>query len=121
LDLADQTLISYPVARNRLDVFKQFLEPAGVEPKAVRTSELTLMMVQLVASGRGVCALPNWVLAEYVAQGLISVRSAGKSGIWPTLYAAVREEQLMSPFVQEFLQLAKAHCLNNLQGVVQIN
>jgi len=119
-DLADQTLISYPVARNRLDVFKQFLEPAGIEPKAVRTSELTLMMVQLVASGRGVCALPNWVLAEYVAQGLISVRSAGKSGIWPTLYAAVREEQLMSPFVQEFLQLAKAHCLNNLQGVIQV-
>ncbi len=120
-DLADQTLISYPVARNRLDVFKQFLEPAGVEPKAVRTSELTLMMVQLVASGRGVCALPNWVLAEYVAQGLISARSAGKAGIWPTLYAALRDEQLMLPFVQEFLQLARSHCLNHLQGVVQIN
>ncbi len=119
-DLADQTLISYPVARNRLDVFKQFLEPSGIEPKAIRTSELTLMMVQLVASGRGVCALPNWVLDEYVAQGLISVRSAGKEGIWPTLYAAVREEQLSKPFVQDFLQLAKAHCLKNLQGVVQV-
>ena len=119
-DLMDQTLISYPVARNRLDVFKQFLEPAGLEPKAVRTSELTLMMVQLVASGRGVCALPNWVLAEYVMQGLISVRPAGKSGVWPTLYAAVREEQLLSPFVQEFLHLAKTHCLKNLQGVIQI-
>lgn len=53
-DLADQTLITYPVERSRLDVFKQFLNPAGVEPLAVRTSELTLMMVQLVANGRGV-------------------------------------------------------------------
>jgi LysR family transcriptional regulator for metE and metH len=26
------------------------------------------MMVQLVASGRGVCALPNWVAAEYLAR-----------------------------------------------------
>lgn len=78
------------------------------------------MMVQLVASGRGVCALPNWVLAEYVAQGLISVRSAGANGIWPTLYAAVREEQLGAPFVQDFLSLAKSHCLKNLRGVVQI-
>lgn len=120
-DLAAQTLITYPVARHRLDIFKQFLEPAGIEPRAVRTSELTLMMVQLVASGRGICALPNWVLAEYVGQGLISVRSAGAEGIWPTLYAAVREEQMQTPFVQEFLQLAKAHCLKHLRGVVQIN
>lgn len=120
-DLVDQTLITYPVARNRLDIFNEFLGPANLEPKAVRTSELTLMMVQLVASGRGVCALPNWVLAEYVLQGLISVRSAGLKGIWPTLYAAVREEQVQAPFVQDFLQLAQAHCLKNLQGVIQVS
>ena len=116
-DLADQTLITYPVERSRLDVFKYFLAPAGVEPTGVRTSELTLMMVQLVASGRGVCALPNWVLAEYADQSLIQVRSAGQGGIWPTLYAAVREEQQSVPFVQDFLALARAHCLKNLRGV----
>lgn len=119
-DLADQTIITYPVERSRLDVFKNFLDPAGVEPKGIRTSELTLMMVQLVVSGRGVCALPNWVLAEYVDQALISVRSAGENGIWPTLYAAVREEQSTTPFVQDFLKLAKAHCLKNLAGVKQV-
>ena len=117
-DLREQTLITYPVARERLDVFKQFLNPAGVEPKAVRTSELTLMMVQLVASGRGLCALPNWVLAEYVEQGLIRVRSAGEEGVWATLYAALREEQLASPYVQDFLGLARSHCLKNLRGVL---
>lgn len=116
-DLADQTIITYPVERNRLDIFKYFLDPAGIVPAGVRTSELTLMMVQLVVSGRGVCALPNWVLAEYVDQALISVRSAGEQGIWPTLYAALREEQLSAPFVQDFLKLAKAHCLKNLAGV----
>ena len=116
-DLANQTLITYPVDRNRLDVFNQFLTPAGIEPLAVRTSELTLMMVQLVASGRGICALPNWVLAEYAEKQLISVRSAGEKGIWPTLYAAVREEQVNTGYVQDFLTLAKAHCLKNLQGV----
>lgn len=92
-DFVSETLISYPVERQRLDVFKQFLTPAAVEPKAVRTSELTLMMVQLVASGRGICALPNWVLAEYAQQSLITLRSAGAQGIWPTLYAAVRVDQ----------------------------
>jgi LysR family transcriptional regulator, regulator for metE and metH len=116
-DLSDQTVITYPVERERLDIFQHFLDPAGAKPAAVRHSELTLMMVQLVASGRGVCALPNWVLAEYVNQALISVRSAGPNGVWPCLYAAVREEQLELPFLQDFLSLVRAHCLTKLPGV----
>lgn len=52
-DLAGETLISYPVCRSKLDVFSRFLTPAGIEPAAVRTSELTALIVQLVASGRG--------------------------------------------------------------------
>ena len=120
-DLIDQTVITYPVERSRLDIFKYFLDPAAINPAGVRTSELTLMMVQLVVSGRGVSALPNWVLAEYVDQALISVKSAGETGIWPTLYAAVREEQLETPFLQDFLKLAKTHCLSKLAGVKQVN
>lgn len=120
-DLIDQTVITYPVERSRLDIFKYFLDPAAINPAGVRTSELTLMMVQLVVSGRGVSALPNWVLAEYVDQALISVKSAGEVGIWPTLYAAVREEQLDTPFLQDFLKLAKTHCLSKLAGVKQVN
>lgn len=116
-DLVDQILITYPVDKNRLDVFNQFLNPAQKEPKSIRTSELTLMMVQLVTTGRGVCALPNWVLAEYVDKGLISVKSAGEKGIWPTLYAALRDTDLDLPYVQDFIVSAKEHSLSQLQGV----
>ncbi|MGD8174539.1 LysR family transcriptional regulator [Marinimicrobium sp. ARAG 43.8] len=120
-DLRDQTLITYPVERGRLDVFKQFLEPAGVEPGAVRTAELTLMMVQLVANERGVAALPNWVLAEYASQSLITVRPAGAQGIWPILYAAIRESQVDAPYMQDFLKLAREHCLKHLSGVRRVS
>ncbi|MDO8907916.1 MAG: LysR family transcriptional regulator [Pseudohongiella sp.] len=119
-DLTDETLITYPVARERLDVFNCFLHPAGISPAAVRHTELTLMMVQLVASGLGVCALPNWVLADYLEQGLISARSAGDHGIWPTLYAAVRAEQLEQAYLQDFMSLATVHCLRNLKGVTPV-
>jgi len=115
--LREQTLISYPVARERLDVFNRFLQPAGVEPAAVRQTELTLMMVQLVASGRGLAALPNWVLDDYVKQGLIAVRPAGPEGVWPNLYAALRREDARRPYVQEFVKLARRHCLDQLPGV----
>lgn len=33
-DFRDQTLITYPVARDRLDVFTELLTPARVEPRA---------------------------------------------------------------------------------------
>ena len=31
-DLVEETIISYPVDRDRLDLFTSFLDPAGVEP-----------------------------------------------------------------------------------------
>ena len=52
--LADQTLITYPVDKQRLDVFTAFLDPADVEPAAIRKAELTPIIAQLVASNRGV-------------------------------------------------------------------
>lgn len=116
-DFSNQTLITYPVAKERLDIFKDFLVPAQISPAAVRNSDLTLMIVQLVASGLGVAALPNWVLAEYERQNLITTKSAGRKGIWPTLYAAIREEALGLPYMQDFLQTSKQHCVSQLTGV----
>ena len=40
-DLQGQVLITYPVDRDRLDVFTGFLDPADMEPLEVRTAELT--------------------------------------------------------------------------------
>lgn len=117
-DLAGETLITYPVDRNRLDIFRQFLEPAGVEPLRVRTAELTTMMIQLVASGRGVVCLPNWALHEYLQGDYLVARSLGEEGIWPTLYAAVRTDQSDAPFVQGFVETARATCFANLVGIV---
>jgi len=64
VDFVDQTLITYPVERARLDVFSQLLIPAGVEPKAIRQVELTAVILLLVASNRGISVLPDWVVRE---------------------------------------------------------
>ncbi|MFK7915170.1 MAG: LysR family transcriptional regulator [Pseudomonadales bacterium] len=117
-DLADETLITYPVDRDRLDVFHSFLEPAGIEPAQVRTAELTTMMIQLVASGRGVTCLPNWALHDYRERKFIVARSLGAEGIWPTLYAAIRKDQAAAPFMRGFVDIAKTTCFENLVGIV---
>jgi len=115
--LADQTLITYPVERQRLDVFTAFLDAAGVEPAAVRKAELTPVIAQLVASNRGVAALPNWALTEYLGQGWLQVCRLGPQGVWRTLYAAVRDEDADAPFIQDFLKIAREVCFRTLSGI----
>jgi len=117
-DLSDEVLITYPVDRTRLDVFTSFLDPAGVEPKRVRHAELTTMIVQLVASGRGMACLPNWALYEYSQKEYLAVKSLGEEGVWPTLYAAVRKDQAQASFIQGFVETAKDTCFKHLRGIV---
>lgn len=116
-DLVTETLITYPVDHNRLDIFTRFLDPLDLEPAATRTAELTPMMVQLVASGRGIACLPNWALTEYLENETIVANSLGESGLWCTLYAAIREDQEDSPFMEDFLDTAIETCFNNLTDI----
>ncbi|MBO1110650.1 LysR family transcriptional regulator [Bordetella petrii] len=115
--LADQTLITYPVDRQRLDVFTAFLDPAGVEPAAVRKAELTPIIAQLVASNRGVAALPNWALTEYLQPGWLKLCHLGTHGVWRTLYAAVRSEDTDASYVGDFLAIAREVCFKTLDGI----
>jgi LysR family transcriptional regulator for metE and metH len=120
-DLKDEILIMYPVERDRLDIFTRFLDPADVEPKDVRTAELTAMVVQLVASGRGVASLPNWSLAEYEPLNTVVAKSLGEHGLWATLYAGVREDQVDSPYMEDFLGTANDTCFDTLQGIKRVS
>ena len=116
-DLTEETLITYPVDTNRLDLFSRFLDPAEVEPAEIRTAELTVMMVQLVASGRGVAALPNWAMHEYLERDFIQARPLGEKGLWCTFYAAIREDQQNSDFMTDFLATARDVSFKTLKGI----
>lgn len=120
IHLADQTLITYPVERQRLDVFTAFLDPQDIEPAAIRKAELTPIIAQLVASNRGVAALPNWALTEYLNQGWLHIAKLGRQGVWRTLYAAVRAEDEQAPYMQEFLKIARTVCFKTLSGIHEV-
>jgi LysR family transcriptional regulator for metE and metH len=115
--LADQVLITYPVERQRLDVFTAFLDPAGVEPAALRKAELTPIIAQLVASQRGVAALPNWALTEYLNQDWLRLCHLGSQGVWRILYAAVRSEDVQADYLQAFIKQARDTCFKTLTGI----
>ena len=115
-DFHDQTLITYPVERSRLDVFSQLLIPAKVEPAAVRQAELTAVILLLVASNRGVSVLPDWVVREVKYSSDYVTRPLTKTGLTRRLYAAVRSDERDKPYMQKLIDLARieARKLQNL-------
>ncbi|UYZ83756.1 transcriptional regulator MetR [Entomomonas sp. E2T0] len=119
-DLKSEILITYPVEHDKLDIFTQFLDPADIEPLSVRVSEMTVMMVQLVASNRGVCCLPNWALHEYSSRGYVKAKRLGEKGLQATLYAGIREDMFDAPFMQDFLLTAKDTSFSTLEGVSMV-
>ena len=106
-DFRDQTLITYPVERTRLDVFSQLLIPAKVEPAAVRQAELTAVILLLVASNRGVSVLPDWVVREVKYSSDYVTRPLTAEGITRRLYAAVRRDDLGKPYMDKLIELAR--------------
>ncbi|CAG9296148.1 LysR substrate-binding domain-containing protein [Celerinatantimonas diazotrophica] len=116
-DFMDQTLISYPVKSSRLDLFNLFLEPAGVMPKAIRQVDMTMMMMQLVASDLGVAVLPNWALNEYVDKGFVVARALGDGQLWQQLYVAMRDKDRQASHLRAFLQIARQSCFEHLSGI----
>ena len=86
-DLAGETLVTYPVARERLDIYTRFLVPAGALPRRHRTVETTDLMLRLVASGRAVSATPDWLVRE--TPGVRAVRLG--EGLAKSIHLGIRK------------------------------
>ncbi|MGF1756630.1 HTH-type transcriptional regulator MetR [Photobacterium sagamiensis] len=115
-DIADQTMLSYPVQKNRLDIVKHFLQPAGIEPQAWKQADNTLMLVQMVSAGLGVAALPNWAIHDFSRQGLIVSKPLGE-GLWRRLFAAIRSSEQDRHYLQAFFATARQQCQTHLEGI----
>jgi len=115
-DFRDQVLITYPVGRDRLDVFTELLTPARVEPRGHRTAELTAMILMLVASNRGVAVLPDWVLRDIRSNADYVTRPLGPGQIVKRLYAATRDEDAARPYMAHVLRLARTEAVKLQRG-----
>ncbi|MDZ4134332.1 MAG: LysR substrate-binding domain-containing protein [Paracoccaceae bacterium] len=115
-DFRDQMLITYPVARDKLDAFTEVLTPAKVEPRGQRQVELTAVILMLVASNRGVSVLPDWVLAQLRGNNDFVTRPLGPGQITKRLYAATRDEDATKPFMAHFLKLGRSEPVKLQRG-----
>lgn len=106
-EITKEVLITYPVEIERLDIYNQFLLPAGVTPRRHKTIETTDIMLQMVASGRGVAALPRWLVQEYADKlDVVPVR-LGPRGIAKQIFLGAREADTAIDYVRAFVALAR--------------
>ncbi|UEM39267.1 HTH-type transcriptional regulator MetR [Pectobacterium aquaticum] len=114
-DFTAETLMIYPVQRQRLDVWRHFLQPAGVSP-TLKSVDNTLLLIQMVAARMGIAALPHWVVESFERQGLIVTKSLGDS-LWSRLYAAVRDGEQRQSVIDAFIRSARQHACEHLPFV----
>lgn len=101
--------------RSRLDVWRHFLQPAGVSP-SLKSVDNTLLLIQMVAARMGIAALPHWVVESFERQGLVVTKTLGE-GLWSRLYAAVRDGEQRQPITEAFIRSARNHACDHLPFV----
>jgi LysR family transcriptional regulator for metE and metH len=115
-DLRDETLITYPVPEARIDLIRQVLEPTGIKLER-RTAELTIAIMQLVASRRGIAALPNWGVKNYVDHDYVLAKRVGTQGLWSELYAVAAKGFASRPYFDDFVTIVRDTCAAQLDGI----
>ena len=105
--LLREVLITYPVETDRLDVYTQFLMPAGISPRRHKTIETTDIMLQMVVSGRGVAALPRWLVEEYAQKMEVVPVRLGPRGVAKQIHLGARESDIGIDYLKAFVDLAR--------------
>jgi len=105
--LCEEVLFSYPVVPLRLDIFSQFLNPAKCSVKKHKNIETTEILLQMVAAGRGVCALPGWLIDEYSKTMPITSLRFGKMGFSKQIFVGIRKNEQHIDYLNDFIVQAK--------------
>lgn len=115
-DLRGETLITYPVPEVRIDLIREVLDPAGIKLER-RTAELTIAIMQLVASRRGIAALPNWGVKNYIDHDYVVGKRVGAKGLWSELWAISGGEIAARPYFADFVSIVRESCAAQLDGI----
>lgn len=101
-DLSKETLLSFPVPLERLDILTRFLTPAHIAPARVKQIESLEIILQMTALNRGVCVLPEWLIDSEINALKLKKISIGKQGLRQKLFLAIRENDRAVPYILKF-------------------
>jgi LysR family transcriptional regulator for metE and metH len=74
----------------------------------------------LVASGRGVAALPGWTVQPFLNRKYVIGKPIGKKGLQSRLYAVTTTAASGLAYMQEFVRIMREVSFATLKGIKQI-
>ncbi|MCZ9639669.1 LysR substrate-binding domain-containing protein [Pseudomonas sp. NC26] len=119
-DFRDETLITYPVEESALDILQLLLKPAGISPSR-RTTELTVAILMLVATRRGIAVLPRWAVQTYLQRQYITAKPITRDGLFAEIWAATLTTDSSKPYIVEFIELIKETSAATLTDIEPID
>ncbi|WP_411825663.1 LysR family transcriptional regulator [Luteolibacter sp. AS25] len=118
-DFREETLVTYPIPDERIDVIREVLKPANIDPDR-RKTELTVGILQLVASRRAIAAMPAWAIQPFLDRNYVASRPIRKSGLFANLYSATTTAGANAAYIQEFLETIERISFSELKGITKI-
>lgn len=113
-DIAQETLFTFPVPLERLDIVTQFLAPTHIKLSNIKKIESIDLMLKMTALGRGICALPEWLADSYTHKLNLKKIPIGSSGIHKKLFVALRADETNIPYIKKFISIAKQESINKI-------
>lgn len=114
--LSSETLLTFPVPQDRLDILTQFLKPAKIMPEQLKEIESIDLMLQLVSLDRGVCVLPEWLADSYCQSMPLNKIRIGKTGIHKELLIALRKSDQKVPYIEQFIVFGRKTANNSFRN-----
>lgn len=111
--LSQETLLTFPVPLERLDILTHFLAPAHREPAKLKQIESLEIMLQMTALKRGVCVLPEWLVDIKNKDLQFKKIRIGRKGLFQKLFLAMRESDKTIPYIRKFIMVGKKTAKNS--------
>ncbi|MBL4942630.1 MAG: LysR family transcriptional regulator [Colwellia sp.] len=132
-DFNQQTLLTYPVKIESLDIFKLFLNKEATNKqktskekishtfKVIKQVANSHMILQMVAADMGIATLPDWLVNSLAKQSLVQTKHIGEAGIHKILYARYLQknkhiaviEKLIPQIIAAFEHLYHSEMVDN--------
>jgi len=99
----DQTLLTYPVEKENLDIFIHYLTPANVQPKSIKKVSNSHVILQMVAADMGISVLPYWLVKTMDSHSLVEVKQISLKGLRKTLYMRYDNSKVEKKIIKQLI------------------
>ena len=106
-DFQDTTLLTYPIAPEKMDIFKLLLTPNDIKPARIKSVKNSHTLLQMVCANTGIAVLPHWLISAYAAQHLVTVKPISAQGIYRKMYARYPRDIAQQAMFAQLILLSK--------------